>query len=67
MLDQLHADLKLDLSNAVMVGDRLNTDIAFGNSRAGHTLLVMTGVTQLADVRCPFAVLCADHNVLLTT
>jgi len=52
MLDQLEADLGLDLGRACMIGDRLNTDIAFGNSRAGNTLLVLTGITQADEVRC---------------
>lgn len=33
-----------------MVGDRLNTDIEFGNQSGTSTLLVMTGVTQPEEI-----------------
>ena len=50
MLDQLVSDLGVDLSKSLMVGDRLNTDIEFGNQGCGSTLLVLTGVTQEASL-----------------
>ena len=32
--------------NSVMIGDRLDTDIAVGNRAGAHTILVLTGVTS---------------------
>lgn len=36
-----------------MIGDRLNTDIAFGQNGGMQTLLVLTGISQLKDVEAP--------------
>lgn len=51
MLEVLAAYAGLDLSRAVMVGDRLNTDIEFGKRQGLHTILVLTGVNTREDVR----------------
>uniref|UniRef100_A0AC34FBZ4 4-nitrophenylphosphatase n=1 Tax=Panagrolaimus sp. ES5 TaxID=591445 RepID=A0AC34FBZ4_9BILA len=37
-------------SSSVMIGDRLDTDIAFGNIHGLDTVLTLTGVHQSADV-----------------
>mmetsp|Transcript_23248 Transcript_23248/g.37342 ORF Transcript_23248/g.37342 Transcript_23248/m.37342 type:complete len:144 (-) Transcript_23248:199-630(-) len=37
----------LDLSGVLMVGDRLNTDMVFGNRGGVSTMVVLTGVTPL--------------------
>lgn len=50
LLDIIEAAGALDRARTCMVGDRLDTDIAFGNAgRLGSTLLVLTGVTSAAD------------------
>lgn len=38
------------ISNSVMIGDRLDTDIAFGSKFNMTTVLVLSGVTQLQDL-----------------
>lgn len=44
MLECINKETKIDYSRAVMVGDRMNTDILFGNRNGMKTLLVMSGV-----------------------
>lgn len=46
MLDVIVAKYKLDRTRTCMIGDRLDTDILFGQSGGLKTLLVMTGVTN---------------------
>ncbi|KAI9209149.1 HAD-like domain-containing protein [Polychytrium aggregatum] len=46
MLDVIVAKYHLDRDRTCMVGDRLDTDILFGQSGNLKTLLVMTGVTS---------------------
>ncbi|GAA6027338.1 hypothetical protein JCM8097_002606 [Rhodosporidiobolus ruineniae] len=49
MLESIIETHKLDKSKMIMVGDRLNTDIAFGNQGGIHTLMVLTGIDSRAD------------------
>ncbi|XP_022244300.1 glycerol-3-phosphate phosphatase-like [Limulus polyphemus] len=43
----------LDPSKAIMIGDRLNTDILLGKTTGLRTLLVLTGISDLNEVeRC---------------
>jgi len=45
MMDCIKAKHQFDPKKAIMVGDRLDTDIAFGKMGGLTTLLVLTGVT----------------------
>eukprot|EP00124_Ichthyophonus_hoferi_P000910 Ihof_evm19s39 gene=Ihof_evmTU19s39 len=49
MLDVVIDKFGLDPHRSCMVGDRLSTDIAFGNAGGVKTLLVLTGVSTLED------------------
>ena len=50
MIDTIFARFDFDKSRTIMVGDRLNTDIAFGQAGDIDTLLVLTGVSSLEHV-----------------
>ncbi|KAF5372550.1 hypothetical protein D9758_005151 [Tetrapyrgos nigripes] len=55
MLDCIQAKVHFDPKRTIMVGDRLNTDILFGQAGGVSTLLVMTGITQETDITGPNA------------
>lgn len=44
MLDAIVADKGFQRDRAIMIGDRLNTDMEFGNKGGLSTLLVLTGI-----------------------
>jgi ribonucleotide monophosphatase NagD (HAD superfamily) len=50
MFDFIHKRFNIDPKRTLMVGDRLDTDIQFGNRNSIDTLLVLTGVNTLAEV-----------------
>jgi len=50
MLDCVRAKHDLDPTRTIMVGDRLNTDILFGQQGGLSTLLVLTGITKLTEI-----------------
>lgn len=50
MWDAVRVSAKLPQGRTLMVGDRLDTDIAFGKSGGVGTLLVLSGIASTADV-----------------
>ncbi|TFK32407.1 HAD-like domain-containing protein [Crucibulum laeve] len=53
MLDCVKAKVNFDPKRTIMIGDRLNTDILFGQNGGLATLLVLTGITQEAEITGP--------------
>ncbi|KAF8961413.1 HAD-like domain-containing protein [Flammula alnicola] len=53
MLDCVKAKVHLDPKRTIMVGDRLNTDILFGQNGGLTTLLVFTGITTEDEIIGP--------------
>ncbi|WOL13634.1 hypothetical protein Cni_G22407 [Canna indica] len=53
LMDFLIERFKIETSRMCMVGDRLDTDILFGQNAGCKTLLVLSGVTALADLEHP--------------
>ena len=51
MMEVLSADLGVEPSRSLMVGDRLDTDILFGRRHGMSTAAVLTGVTTSAQLR----------------
>lgn len=55
MIDTIFASSDFEKARTIMVGDRLNTDILFGQRGGVDTMLVLTGVNQLDDIGAPDA------------
>eukprot|EP01061_Rhynchopus_euleeides_P001442 TRINITY_DN11017_c0_g2_i1.p1 TRINITY_DN11017_c0_g2~~TRINITY_DN11017_c0_g2_i1.p1 ORF type:complete len:314 (+),score=89.51 TRINITY_DN11017_c0_g2_i1:155-1096(+) len=55
VLHQLIAKHGLDKSKVLMVGDRMDTDIEFGNAAGVDTLLVLSGTTAESEVHAGVA------------
>ena len=50
MFEYILNTYKINPTSSVMIGDRLDTDIAFGNVHGLDTILTLTGIHQSADV-----------------
>ncbi|KAG1740544.1 HAD-like domain-containing protein [Suillus paluster] len=55
MLDCIQAKVNFDPKRTIMVGDRLNTDILFGQAGGLVTFLVLTGITSKQNITGPDA------------
>ncbi|KAL0575796.1 hypothetical protein V5O48_006174 [Marasmius crinis-equi] len=53
MLDCIKAKVHFDPKRTIMVGDRLNTDILFGQAGGVSTLLVLSGITLASEISGP--------------
>ncbi|CAK9222450.1 unnamed protein product [Sphagnum troendelagicum] len=53
MMDYLASEFQISKSEICMVGDRLDTDILFGQNGGCKTLLVLSGVTTLETLQSP--------------
>ncbi|KAJ8557512.1 hypothetical protein K7X08_003137 [Anisodus acutangulus] len=53
MMDYVANEFKIQKSQICMVGDRLDTDILFGQNGGCKTLLVLSGVTSLSMLQDP--------------
>ncbi|GMG20197.1 unnamed protein product [Ambrosiozyma monospora] len=51
MMDAICKSHKIDRSRSIMVGDRLNTDMKFGRDGGLATLLVLTGIETVENVK----------------
>jgi len=50
MFECMNSRHAIDATKTCMIGDRLGTDILFGNNCGLKTILVLTGISSLADV-----------------
>ncbi|CAA7263337.1 unnamed protein product [Cyclocybe aegerita] len=53
MLDCVKAKVQFDPARTIIIGDRLNTDILFGQNGGLTTLLVLTGITTEEEITGP--------------
>lgn len=65
MFDCVASEFDVDPKRTIMVGDRLDTDILMGNNCHLTTLLTLTGVTTLDEVRGHQDSDCPERNRLV--
>ncbi|OVA08272.1 HAD-superfamily hydrolase [Macleaya cordata] len=63
MMDFLLQKFQISTSKMCMVGDRLDTDILFGQNAGCKTLLVLSGVTTLSALQDPSNIIQPDYYV----
>lgn len=51
LFDLIQSKVKFDVKRTVFVGDRLDTDIRFGIDHGMKSILVLTGVTNVTELR----------------
>ncbi|CAG8624242.1 5960_t:CDS:2 [Cetraspora pellucida] len=61
MMDCIAQKFKLNLERTCMIGDRLETDIQFGNNNGVTTLLVLTGIAAEKDILVDNAPIIPDY------
>lgn len=61
MIDYIEAKYGMDRSRICVVGDRLDTDIAFGSDNGIRTLLVLSGVTSELKLLSPENAIVPDY------
>jgi HAD superfamily hydrolase (TIGR01457 family) len=64
IIDELAQKLNLTISQLAMVGDRLYTDIALGQTSSITTVLVLSGETRLSDLdQSPYKPTCVFNDL----
>lgn len=63
MLDCIIATKQFDPKRAVMVGDRLNTDIEFAKAGGIASMLVLTGISKRDEIEGPHAKTIPDYLI----
>ncbi|CAG8460710.1 6136_t:CDS:2 [Cetraspora pellucida] len=63
MMDCIAQKFKLNLERTCMIGDRLETDIQFGNNNGVTTLLVLTGIAAEKDILVDNAPIIPDYYI----
>ena len=63
MLDCIIATKQFDPKRAIMVGDRLNTDIEFAKAGGIASMLVLTGISKRDEIEGPDAKTVPDYLI----
>lgn len=65
MFECVASEFKINPARTIMVGDRLDTDILMGNTCGLTTLLTLTGVTTLDEVKGHLSSDCPERKSLV--